>query len=131
MRSPTIQLRQSMPLVAVALLLLATSPAVAQTTSSQTGADILRQLLTAPATTDAALAALAATGDKELWPLFAAVAEKGNRSRRLFAVSAAAKLGARMWRKSFMTASETIQPTRFEPRRWPNSSLSRPSQTSG
>jgi hypothetical protein len=54
--------------------------------------DVLRALLADPATTDATLAALAAAGDKELLPVFAAAARTGDRARRMLAVSAAAKL---------------------------------------
>ena len=62
--------------------------------------EVLRGLLANPATTDAALAALAATGDKELLPVFAAAAKNPDRARRVLAVSAAAKLAGQGRRRN-------------------------------
>ncbi|MGA2266171.1 MAG: hypothetical protein ABSH10_07050 [Phycisphaerae bacterium] len=87
----------------IILLVLLSSPLAAQTHAvrrSQTApsamqgpADVLRKLLTDPATADTSVAALTSTGDPELLPLFAAMAAKGDLARRSLAVSAAAKLG--------------------------------------
>jgi hypothetical protein len=90
---------------AIILLVLLSSPLAAQThagernrsspsdVKGQAPADVLRQLLTEPNTADTVLAALTATDDKELLPLFAAMAAKGDLARRALAVSVIAKLG--------------------------------------
>lgn len=75
----------------VALTALAAGPASAPDDSP---ALVLQRLLADTTTADAALAALTATGDKELLPIFAAVAasSKSDPARRMLAVAAAAKL---------------------------------------
>jgi hypothetical protein len=79
--------------VTVALLLAALAGELLSADTPVTAPqDVLRGLLADPATTDATLAALAATGDKELLPVFAAAATTGDRARRVLALSAAAKL---------------------------------------
>ena len=74
----------------IILLVLLSSPLAAQTHAvrrSQTApsavkeqgpANVLRKLLTDPATADTSVAALTSTGDPELLPLFAAMAAKGD-----------------------------------------------------
>ncbi|MCJ7544207.1 MAG: HEAT repeat domain-containing protein [Phycisphaerae bacterium] len=74
---------------------LAGEPACSDTPEAPAPQDALRALLGDPTTADATLAALAATGDRELLPVFAAAAKTGDRARRMLAVSAAAKLAGK------------------------------------
>lgn len=83
---------------AVAALLcsaLASGPARSASPDPPAPQEVLRGLLVDPATVDATLAALAATGDRELLPVFAAAARSPDRARRALAVSAAAKLAGK------------------------------------